>query len=376
MLFSQVRPGKHGKLFRMFKFRTMTNAKDVNGNLLPDADRLTPFGRFLRSTSLDELPELINVIRGEMSLVGPRPLLTEYLPLYSPEQNRRHEVKPGMTGWAQVNGRNAISWDEKFKLDVWYVDNRSLWLDIKILAITIRNVLLRKGINNNESETMPFFKGTANVKAKAKMKRLAILGASGHGKVTADAALLSGWGEVTFFDDAWPKLTMVGSWPVNGNSAMLLDYTAYIDGAIVAIGNNAIRLEKQKDLEDAGISVVTVIHPSATVSPFSEIGMGSVVFAGAVINAFARIGRSCIINTGSSIDHDCVLANGVHVSPGAHLGGGTHVGRASWIGIGAVVRQCIYIGENVMVGAGAAVVKDIGAGLTVVGVPACEIIMK
>ncbi|NTW63982.1 MAG: sugar transferase [Chlorobiaceae bacterium] len=163
VLFSQVRPGKHGKLFRMFKFRTMTNAKDVNGNLLPDADRLTPFGRFLRSTSLDELPELINVLRGEMSLVGPRPLLMEYLPLYSPEQNRRHEVKPGMTGWAQVNGRNAISWEEKFRLDVWYVDHRTLWLDIKILVMTMLSVFLRKNINHNSGETMPFFIGNKTI---------------------------------------------------------------------------------------------------------------------------------------------------------------------------------------------------------------------
>lgn len=160
VLFTQVRPGIHGEPFRMFKFRTMSNAKDKHGNLLPDSERLTSFGRFLRSTSLDELPELINVLRGDMSLVGPRPLLMEYLPLYTPEQYRRHDVKPGITGWAQVNGRNAITWEEKFKLDVWYVDNRTLFYDIKILAITIQNVFLRKGINHNKLETMPFFRGT------------------------------------------------------------------------------------------------------------------------------------------------------------------------------------------------------------------------
>jgi sugar transferase EpsL len=160
LFFTQVRPGRHGKPFKMYKFRTMTDARDVAGNLLPDRERMTPFGRFLRATSLDEFPELINVLKGDMSLVGPRPLLIEYLPLYSPEQNRRHDVKPGMTGWAQVNGRNAISWDEKFRLDVWYVDNWSVWLDIKILAITMLNVVLRKGINHNSTETMPFFEGS------------------------------------------------------------------------------------------------------------------------------------------------------------------------------------------------------------------------
>ncbi len=159
IFFSQLRPGKNGKPFRMLKFRSMNNARDAAGNLLPDSERLIPFGRFLRSTSLDEFPALLNVLKGDMSLVGPRPLLVEYLPLYSAEQSRRHEVRPGMTGWAQVNGRNAISWDEKFRLDVWYVDHQTLWLDTRILAITMLNVLLRKGINHNATETMPFFKG-------------------------------------------------------------------------------------------------------------------------------------------------------------------------------------------------------------------------
>lgn len=160
VLFRQIRPGLHGKPFKMFKFRTMTNERDVGGNLLPDDQRLTPFGKFLRSSSLDELPELINVLRGEMSLIGPRPLLMEYLPRYSPEQARRHDVKPGITGWAQVNGRNAISWDEKLSLDVWYVDNQSFWLDLKIIWMTIKNVVKREGIAQNGHVTMEKFKGS------------------------------------------------------------------------------------------------------------------------------------------------------------------------------------------------------------------------
>ena len=159
VLFKQIRPGLHGKPFTMVKFRTMTDARDASGALLPDAQRLTPFGRFLRASSLDELPELWNVLRGEMSLVGPRPLLMEYLPLYSLEQARRHEVRPGITGWAQVNGRNAISWTEKFALDVWYVDNRSLWLDMRILWLTVRKVLVRDGISAAGEATMPRFEG-------------------------------------------------------------------------------------------------------------------------------------------------------------------------------------------------------------------------
>ena len=160
VLFRQVRPGLNGKPFEMIKFRTMKDALDAAGNPLPDAERLTPFGQFLRSSSLDELPELWNVLKGDMSLVGPRPLLMEYLPLYSAEQARRHEVRPGVTGWAQVNGRNALSWEEKFKLDVWYVDNQSLWLDIKVLFLTVKKVLVRDGISAEGEATMSKFTGS------------------------------------------------------------------------------------------------------------------------------------------------------------------------------------------------------------------------
>ncbi len=159
VFFRQVRPGQHGKPFEMVKFRTMTGERGPDNQLLPDAQRLTPFGRWLRATSLDELPELWNVMKGDMSLVGPRPLLMEYLPLYTPEQARRQDVRPGITGWAQVNGRNAISWDEKFALDVWYVDNRSLLLDVRILWMTVHMVLLRKAISATGDATMPKFKG-------------------------------------------------------------------------------------------------------------------------------------------------------------------------------------------------------------------------
>ena len=160
VLFRQMRPGLCGKPFYMYKFRTMTNEKNADGELLPDEMRLTKLGRFLRSTSLDELPELFNVLRGDMSLVGPRPLLMQYLDHYTPEQARRHEVKPGITGWAQINGRNAISWEEKFALDVWYVDNWSLWLDIRIIAITIGKVFRREGISARGEATMPEFRGS------------------------------------------------------------------------------------------------------------------------------------------------------------------------------------------------------------------------
>ena len=158
--FFQERPGKNAKIFKVIKFKTMTDERDENGNLLPDDKRLTKVGKFVRSTSIDELPQLINVFKGDMSLIGPRPLLPQYLPLYSPEQARRHEVRPGISGWAQCHGRNAISWTEKFKLDVWYVDHCSLWTDIQVIFITIKNVLMRKDINSATAATMEAFDGT------------------------------------------------------------------------------------------------------------------------------------------------------------------------------------------------------------------------
>lgn len=160
VIFMQKRPGLHGKPIQIYKFRTMTEARDYEGNLLPDSVRLTPFGMFLRKYSLDELLQLVNVIQGDLSLVGPRPLLMDYLPLYTEEQAKRHQVRPGITGWAQVNGRNAISWEDKFKLDIWYVENQNLLLDIKILALTFNKVLKPQGIQNGNHATMPIFEGS------------------------------------------------------------------------------------------------------------------------------------------------------------------------------------------------------------------------
>lgn len=157
--FLQDRPGKNGKIFKVIKFKTMTDERDENGNLLPDAQRLTKVGKFVRSTSIDELPQLINVLKGDMALIGPRPLLPQYLPLYTEEQARRHEVRPGITGWAQCHGRNAISWTKKFELDVWYVDHCSLWLDLKIIFMTVRKVFIREGISQEGQATMEAFNG-------------------------------------------------------------------------------------------------------------------------------------------------------------------------------------------------------------------------
>ena len=364
VLFRQTRPGLNGAPFEMLKFRSMKDCADAHGGQLPDSERMTPFGSFLRSSSLDELPGLWSVLKGDMSLVGPRPLLMEYLPLYSAEQSRRHDVKPGITGWAQVNGRNAISWEEKFKYDSWYVDNKSFWLDLKIIALTVKKVFVREGINAAGEATMSKFSGVVPA------KKLAILGTGGHGKVVADTAEVCGWNDIEFFDDRWPEIQKVEHWHVSGDTQLLLRRLQEFDGVIVAIGSNEIRCMKITELLDAQAPLISLVHPAATISRYATIGKGGVAFAGVVVNPYARIGIGSILNTGCSIDHDCCLADYVHVSPGARLAGGVNVGQSSWIGIGASIRQSINIGSNVKVGAGAVVVDDTPDDLIVVGVPA------
>lgn len=362
VLFRQVRPGKDGKPFEMIKFRTMRDAVDAEGNPLPDEERMTPFGSFLRSSSLDELPELWNVLKGEMSLVGPRPLLMEYLPLYSTQQYRRHEVRPGVTGWAQINGRNAISWEDKFKLDVWYVDNQSFWLDLKIVFLTIKKVFVRDGISAEGEATMSKFTGTPK-------PQLAILGASGHGKVVADMAELLGYACV-FFDDAYPDKQTNEVWSIVGTSADLYTRLSEFAGVAVAIGNNAIRAQKLQELQNLGAVLPCLIHPNAVVSQYARIGAGSVVFAGVAVNAFTQVGMGAILNTGCTVDHDCRLGDAVHVSPGANLAGGVTVEDHAWVGIGASIRQLATIGANATIGASCVVLKNIPADAVVVGNPA------
>lgn len=202
------------------------------------------------------------------------------------------------------------------------------------------------------------------------MKRLALLGASGHGKVVADAALAGGWGAVEFFDDAWPQRQSNGHWPVTGDSTALLARLQEFQGVIVSIGDCAVRWAKHQTLQAAGAPLVTVVHPAAVVSPHAVLGAGTVLMAGAVVNIDAVVGQAGIINTGATVDHDCRLGDAVHICPGAHLSGNVQVGRGSWVGVGAAVKQGMILGERVMVGAGAVVVQAVPDGLTVVGNPA------
>ena len=207
-------------------------------------------------------------------------------------------------------------------------------------------------------------------------RTLAILGASGHGKVVADAALASGWDEILFFDDAWPRVSCLGPWPVIGTTEQLIENQDIFEAVVIGIGDNSLRLSKAISLSEAGINFATVIHPRAIVSLYTKIGCGSVVFAGAVINPDSVLGDHCVVNTNATVEHDCTLEDAVHISPGANLGGGVSVGRCSWVGIGAAVKQLIHIRKNVIVGAGAVVTDDVPDNLVVVGVPAKPLLKR
>lgn len=368
VLFRQQRPGWHGRPFTMFKFRTMTDARAADGTLLPDAERLTAFGRWLRSTSLDELPELFNVLRGEMSLVGPRPLLMHYLERYTPEQMRRHTVRPGMTGWAQVNGRNALAWEDKFALDVWYVDHLSLGLDVRILFMTIWKILRREGIAQAGQATMAEFQGTP------RMQRVVIIGAGGHAQVVADILLRMRDAGVAvlpigYLDDdpALQGTTRLGL-PVLGN----LDDLAQIahDAVIVAIGNNYVRRCLFEQLQQQGETFAVARHPAAVIAPDVCIGLGTMICAGVVVNTGSVIGANVILNTGCTVDHHNQIQDHVHIAPGAHLGGDVQVGFETLIGIGATVMPQCRVGAGSVVGAAALVRTHVPERVVMVGVPA------
>ncbi len=361
-LFLQSRPGLGGRPFRIMKFRTMTDASDAGGTLLSDEVRLTRFGKCLRATSLDELPELWNIIRGEMSFIGPRPLLTKYLELYSPEQARRHEVRPGLTGWAQIHGRNALDWESRFCLDVWYVDHCSFWLDLKILWMTVAAVFGRKGISAEGHSTMPEFEGTRT----STRQPVLVIGAGGHGKVVVSTLQAAGIPVDAVYDDnpqVWGT-TLLGV-PVRGP----IEAVQQSVGAtgVLGIGSNFVREHLSKALP---LKWLTVIHPRSFVHPSAVVGEGTLVFAGAVIQPDARIGAHAIINTGALVDHDCTLEDYVHLGPGGRLAGGVRVGAGTALGTGSVVIPGVEIGRGAVVGAGTTVIADLPDNVVAVGSPA------
>lgn len=361
VLFRQERPGRGGRLFRICKFRTMTDARDANGNLLYDDLRLTSFGKFLRASSLDELPELWNVLIGQMSLVGPRPLKVRYLPMYTPEQARRHDVTPGITGWAQVNGRNGLAWDERFKLDVWYTDHVSFWLDVSIFLKTFSAVFGRKGITAEGHVSMPDFEGT---------KKIVVIGAGGHGKVVVSTLQAAGVVVDAIYDDnqqLWGS-EILGV-PVCGPIADLQQAPEKFSG-IVGIGHPEIR---RRLVESLSIEWLTAIHPQSSVHHSVKLGVGTVVFVGAILQPDVKVGEHAIVNTSASIDHDCKIGDFVGIGPGTHLSGTVRVDDRSLLGTGCCVLPNVHIESDVTVGAGTVVINDVACGSTIVG-PAPRII--
>ena len=347
----------------------MSDERSSNGFLLPDSERLRPFGCFLRSTSIDELPGLINILYGDMSFVGPRPLLMQYLPLYSPHQARRHLVKPGFSGWAQVNGRNAISWTEKFCLDVWYVDHQSFVLDLRILFLTILKVLRGKVLALRVRDNAPIHRQFSE-----RLTSLLILGAGGHAKVVAETAVASGLYTsspflMTYVLTLRPVLMFwigqclaISLWRLTRihihSLTMQLSPLATLPLVFIGLGNCRL-----------SVTVCYPLHPTAWVSPSAQLGQAQLSLRTLLcklillsVQALFSIQDAELISTR--------LADGVHICPGANLAGEVHVGERGWIGLGASVIQQICIGSDVLVGAGAAVVRDVPNKVTVVGVPA------
>lgn len=354
VLFRQPRPGKNGKIFRIVKFRTMITAFGADGKPLGDEARLTRTGRLIRSLSLDELPQLINVLRGEMSFVGPRPLLVEYLPRYNAFQAKRHSVKPGITGLAQINGRNAQSWRKRFEYDVFYADHLSFWLDALIMLKTVRKVIIRDGIRSTGSATKEPFLGNGD--------RLFVYGGGSHGRVIAQCAANAGYRVEGFIDD---------------NAANGISYEQFLARAktelfsvALGIGGNKPRREKALQLQRDQIRLATVIDPSAFVGDKTHIGAGAVVLPTAVINLAARIEEGAIINSGAVIEHNAVIGAYAHISCNGTVCGGARVGSLTLIGAGATVINLVSVGKESVIGAGACVTADLPPFVTAVGVPA------
>ncbi len=373
VLFRQIRSGRFGAPFVLMKFRTMLPA-DARRGRVDDASRTTGLGRLLRSTSLDELPSLWNVVRGEMSLVGPRPLPPQYLDRYTPRQARRHEVLPGLTGLAQVSGRDGLSWDERFALDVEYVDTRSLSLDLRILARTARSVLRGTGISGAGEAPMPDFQGVP----RARRDRLVIVGCGGFGRevlgtVRAINAHGGTWDVEGFVDDdpsaadrdAVARLGV----PVVGTVGELAARTRPVH-VVVAIGAPAAREAVVARLARAPVDYPVLIHPDATIAPLVSTGVGVVIAAGARLSAAVTVGAHVHVDQNAVVGHDSVLHDFCRLDPQSCVSGSVVVGRGALIGAAATVLQGLRIGDRAVVGPAALVTRPAADGLVVTGAPA------
>jgi len=381
ILFRQDRPGFKGNLFTCIKFRTMTDARDEFGELLPDAQRLTPLGRFLRNTSIDELPGLINVVRGEMSLVGPRPLLPQYITRYTSAQMRRHDVKPGITGWVQINGRNALDWNQKFALDNWYVDHRSFWLDLRILAATVWQVFKRDGIAQPGHATMPEFLGTNPrcKKAVTQPTRIIVVGAGG-----AAREIVSALDSINKIQQRFEFLGYVVSdlsrlQPRDSREQVLGDFSWLqanrnsFDALAIGVGFPASRLRLAAELRHflPEVEWPSIIHPTAIIDLDSaRIAEGCFIGAGVTATVNITLEAFVLCNFGCTLGHEARIGAGSVVNPGANISGGVVISTGVLVGTGSQILQYLHIGAGATVGAGAVVTRDVAEGVTVLGVPA------
>jgi sugar O-acyltransferase (sialic acid O-acetyltransferase NeuD family) len=369
VFFRQQRVGKRGKIFSIYKFRTMIeNAQNQGKGYLIEKDdfRITKAGKFLRRYSLDELPQLINILQTTMSLVGPRPTLKYQVDQYDERQKMRLNVKPGLTGWAQVHGRNELSWPERIEHDIHYIEQWDLWLDIKIIFKTIGVLLSRHGVYTDNMDKYA-------VSKKPMREKIFIFGAGGHAKVVIDILRKQKIYEICgIVDDNHASLpAKILNCPVLGGREVLSRlYSEGIKTAIIAIGDNHIRKEIAEMLFNENFQFATAIHPSAVIGEEVRIGRGAVVMANTVINPGTVIGENAIINTSSSIDHDCRIGDFAHICPGATTAGGVVVGGLTLIGMGSSLLPCVTIGSQTIIGAGSVVTADLPDKVTAIGVPA------
>lgn len=370
-LFLQERIGLGGRPFTIFKFRTMCADVETEGlghTTSAEDRRITRVGAWLRRTGIDEVPQLLNILLGEMSFIGPRPTLRYQVEAYTPRQARRLLFRPGITGWAQVHGRNRITWKERIELDLHYVENFSLGMDLRILWRTLAVIVKGDGVYASKGANDTFTRKGNEISGKLP---LVVIGAGGHARVVIDAIEKQGLFEIVGLldDNAAQDTSLVLGYPLLGGRDVLRD-SGTPHRAVVAIGSPLARGAWIHHLMELQFEMPSVVHPGAIRGRDVSIGAGTVLLAGSILNSGARLGRGVIINTGASVDHDCLIGDLVHVAPGARLAGNVQVGARTHIGICACVIQGVEIGADAIIGAGAAVVGAIPAGATAVGVPA------
>jgi len=358
VLFHQARTGLRGTEFSILKFRTMRPPERPGQ---PDGERETRLGRLLRRMSLDELPQLVNILRGEMSIIGPRPTLPEQVRHYSPRQRRRLDVRPGLTGWAQVRGRNSLSWPERIELDLWYIEHRNVWLDARIVARTVANLLRPRGVIG-AGGINPGFPAPEDPQGNTHM--LYIVGAGGAGREALDISLALGISVAGFLDDGRSGEVVRGHVvrrPEDANNGA--DY-------VVGIAAASPRRRLAALLDARGLRPRTVVHPCAVIAPETTVGPGCIIQANAMVSSNVTIASHCQVHYNATIGHDAVLDEYVTVYPGANVAGGVRLGAGVMLGSNAVILPGLTVGSGAVVGAGAVVTRDVPSGATVVGSPA------